>query len=194
MKVLNQYRTLFLLMFLVSVIYSCTPGSSECPVRPLTEKEKAFANKYDPGMFETSIHRVNYEYRKDYLKKTGCKLINTSGEYSYMFTNEPVESFVDTATIRAVTMNRIVELYTNVIDDSVLYATKSFSFLLENEKHAAKSEEPETWYSMNMKIEDVASYAGFKVVKKGNKLVRVTVPKTQVLKMEHETFDPLITK
>lgn len=179
------------------VITSCisSPHFMDCPRRPMTKKEDAFMRKYDkdPFLEHSVISRIEYEYRDGYEKKNGCIRANTSGEYSYLFRNHPIDDFVDTATIRAIALDRLTELYTNVIEDSVLYATKSFDIWLDNEEHMDNAEESETYYEMWATKEAVANFVGYKVVKKGNRLVHETVPK-QPMKFEKERFDPLIKR
>lgn len=187
--------TFGLLALLGLSIYSCSVPSpsvvDNCEERPLTAKEKAFAQKFDPKLDYTTIRRP--DYNMDVIGKSKCKM-SESKEYSYWFDNEPDTSFMDLSILRKKTVDCIVELYTNVLSNEVIYETETFNFWFDNNRAVTFSDNREGSYEVDIAKETVAAYVGFEVVKEGKNFVRKTIEKHEGMPVIDEDFEPFEEK
>ena len=155
--------------------------------RPLTEKEIQHIFQFRPGNSNVYINRINYEYRSVGKYDPHCiEYDNINYEVHY---EEPESSFSNKLFLENLSKDFFVKLYSEVLEDSVIYAIESYQIQFRNFKSNRANKGG--FFILEIDKLEMAKLNGFYIKKTKSGLERVMIKKENEIKYESLVFSPL---
>jgi hypothetical protein len=175
----------FPLVILVLFLSSCE-DVKPCVIRPLTEKEENFIATIEKNGLEVSVIRFDYWPPLDQEVRESCL---SDGIYHFRISNDTYKAPSQLDSMRNEARRIAVELYTKVIEDSILHFSDGINVVFEGES-LLDGRRYGYLYQSDFKKEDLESYCGFRIKKKKKGyFIHEQVPqKSDTLKLEEESY------
>jgi hypothetical protein len=185
-KNMKKYLLLFLLIFVLIIDNSCRRLEIDCN-RPFTENEIIFIDSLkgtiSNNKAEIEINRFNFYYSGDSVKYCSMYITNN---YIVNIYNEPEENIKNIHTMRNKVTTIAKQLYTVVVEDSILYWTETF-YIGFNSKRIETDTTAFYGIGYNVKIDKrkLENYCGYRIIERGDGFTRdYTIDKTDSLIFE----------
>lgn len=182
----------YVLPILVISILSCGRNRTDC-IRPYTHAELEFIDSIEQLGQKVRLKRFNYQLNED--TEASC-IYDHSLTYAIHISELDSNVMNDSDSRKNACVNVLKTLYTNVIDDSILFYTRDFyvSLTRKQYKPIKKTFAPSSndyCFSIECTKQDLENLIGWKVVKGDKGLVRIEVPnKVDTLVISKEIFLP----
>lgn len=183
---MNKSIIVLLLVFLVIIGFSCKRANIDC-VRPFTKKEVVFIDSLKSTIpnnkAEIEISRFNFYYSGDSVKH--CSMY-TNSNYVVNIYNEPEENIKNVKIMRNKVETIAKQLYTVVVEDSILYWTETF-YIGFNSKRIETDTTSFYGIGYDVKIDKrkLENYCGYRIIENGDGFIRdYTIQKSDSLIFE----------
>ena len=175
---------IFCILSFSACMFTVDP-SADCHYkrRPFTIKENSFISKIKNNGRNVKVYRINYEYR---MLDPNC-FESFIFDYGVYINNEARTSFVDSNYLKNTSFEYFKELYSYVLEDSVIYSISDY--IIEFKKSA--NNETEGVFKLIISNSEMAKLNGFEVKKSKKGLYRRKITQTNEIEFEKYIFKPL---
>jgi hypothetical protein len=151
----------------------------DCEERPLTLEEKEFIRVLEKdSILGTTLYRFDYNYRPNYPYM--CE--NQKGVYGISSYNTPISMYDDSIRLNKYLKNRIIDIYTHLMNDSLKYYTPCIEISFSSFEASEKFPKGAEVYALALK-EDIERYFGKKLISGKKMLQWRSIAKVKELKI-----------
>lgn len=171
-----QITTVFVLLFFLNACM-LTPNYGCDDIKPLTPKEKEFfANLKKLGLKIEHLPENDYGYRYWYNDEYPCEY---STDYFVFIENVPNSWYEDTVQIKKFAADLVVDLYSNVLEDSVRCFLDSYEISLISKENDSLTNYNRN-YSIEIKQNQIENFVGYKIIMTESGLKKVDVDQSDL--------------